>query len=72
VVNLVEVMHYHPEGRGLDPVSDRNEYQGYLLGLKGGLILLEPKGPVQVWIGLTLPYPEQMNNPLYNQLKYEV
>jgi len=47
VVQLVEALHYKPEGRGfdsrwchyccgVDSASDRNEYQEYFLGGKGG------------------------------------
>ena len=57
-------------GPGVDSASDRNEYQEYFLGGKGGrcvglhvpivlkaesLNLLEPLGPVQVCTGIVLP-----------------
>jgi len=57
-------------GTGVDSASNRNEYQEYFLGFKGGrfvglstlppscarsLDLLEPSGPVNACTGIILP-----------------
>jgi hypothetical protein len=61
IVFLIDLIFRPHYGSGFDSASDRNEYQGYLLGGKevhlhvplcrnsGSLNLLESKRPVQAW-----------------------
>jgi len=64
-------------GPGFDSASNRNEYEAYFLGGKGGrcvrlttcavvtksgnLNFLEPSGPLRVYYGTALPLPETIN-----------